>query len=93
MARFQSEDIKVPAPRMSTLSLNSENGQDACGIEWLSTSIVHDLRNPVATIYAAAELLRDLDPGSTQVKRLAANIFRAADHLRDLLADLKSERK
>jgi K+-sensing histidine kinase KdpD len=29
---------------------------------WLSISILHDLRNPLATIYAAAEMLVDLDP-------------------------------
>jgi signal transduction histidine kinase len=56
--------------------------------EWLSTSIVHDLRNPLGAIYAAAEVLIDLDPGPTQVQRLATNIFRAAGRMRELLADL-----
>ena len=32
----------------------------------------------------------DLDPGLTQVHRLATNIFRAARHMRELLADLNS---
>jgi signal transduction histidine kinase len=32
----------------------------------------------------------DLDPGPTQVKRLATNIFRAAGRMRELLADLNS---
>jgi signal transduction histidine kinase len=57
-------------------------------IEWLSTSIVHDLRNPLASIYASAEMLIELDSGPTQVKRLATSIFRAAGRMRDLLADL-----
>jgi signal transduction histidine kinase len=59
-------------------------------IEWLSTSIVHDLRNPLGAIYAAAEMLIELNPGMTQVQRLATNIFRAAGRMRQLLADLNS---
>ena len=55
---------------------------------WLSTSIVHDLRNPLGTVFAGAEMLMKLDPASTQGKRLAANIYRAAARMRELLADL-----
>jgi signal transduction histidine kinase len=58
--------------------------------EWLSTSIFHDLRNPLATVYAAAEMLVNLDPGPPQVKRLATNIYRAAGRMQELLADLNS---
>ena len=54
----------------------------------LSASIVHDLRNPLGTVFAGAEMLMQLDPASAQVKRLAANIYRAADRMRELLADL-----
>ena len=76
---------------MTTVSPRSESWQeDVSGIEWLSTSIVHDLRNPLGSIYAAAEMLIDLDPGPTQVKRLANNIYRAAGRMRELLADLNS---
>jgi signal transduction histidine kinase len=57
---------------------------------WLSTSIVHDLRNPLGTVFAGAEMLMELDPAPTQVKRLAANIYRAAGRMRELLADLTS---
>jgi signal transduction histidine kinase len=55
---------------------------------WLSTSIVHDLRNPLGTVFAGAEMLMQLDPASSQGKRLAANIYRAAVRMRELLADL-----
>jgi len=57
---------------------------------WLSISIFHDLRNPLATIYAAAEMLMDLDPEPTEVKRLATNMYCAASRMRKLLADLSS---
>lgn len=55
---------------------------------WLSASIVHDLRNPLATVFAGAEMLMQLDSASPQVNRLANNIYRAADRIRGLLADL-----
>jgi nitrogen-specific signal transduction histidine kinase len=57
-------------------------------IGWLSTSIVHDLRNPLGAVLAGAEMLMDLDPGSAQGQRLVANIYRAASRMRELLADL-----
>jgi signal transduction histidine kinase len=55
---------------------------------WLSTSIVHDLRNPLGTIYAGATMLMDENSSPAQVKRLAGNIYCAARRMRDLLADL-----
>ena len=58
--------------------------------EWLSASIVHDLRNPLTTVYTAAEMLVHLDPGLPQIKRLAINIYRAAGRMQELLADLNS---
>jgi len=57
-------------------------------IGWLSTAIVHDLRNPLGTVFAGAEMLMELDPASPNFRRLAANIYRAAARMRELLADL-----
>ncbi len=69
--------------------LRSESWQKRISsMDWLSTSIVHDLRNPLGTVFAGAEMLMQLDPASTQGKRLAANIYRAAGRMRELLADL-----
>jgi len=71
------------------LALRSESWQTrVSSIGWLSTSIVHDLRNPLGTVLAGAEMLMELDPAPTQVKRLAANIHRAAGRMRELLTDL-----
>jgi len=55
---------------------------------WLSTSMVHDLRNPLGTVVAGAEMLMQLNHAPTHVKRLATNIYRAAGRMRELLADL-----
>jgi signal transduction histidine kinase len=55
---------------------------------WLSTSIVHDLKNPLGTVSAAAEMLMELDLTPTEVRRLARNIHRAAGRMRELLSDL-----
>ena len=65
----------------------AESRSDA---KWLSASILHDLRNPVGTIYAGAEMLMTLDTTPNEVKRLAANMYRAAGRMRELLTGLTS---
>src|SRR6266478_1218734 len=86
-----SDNTQVDATRTIALYQGSENPQEAIStIGWLSVSILHDLRNPLGTICVGAELLMDLDSTSTQVKRLAANMCRAAGRMRQLLADLAS---
>jgi signal transduction histidine kinase len=54
----------------------------------LSSSIVHDLRNPLAAIYGGAEMLVDADLPPGHVKRLAGNIYRASRRIQELLQDL-----
>lgn len=54
----------------------------------LSTSLVHDLRNPLAAIYGGAELLVDSDLKPDQMKRLASNIYRSSRRIQELLEDL-----
>ena len=54
----------------------------------LSSSIVHDLRNPLAAIYGGAEMLVDTELSTSQMKRLAANIYRASRRIQELLQDL-----
>jgi signal transduction histidine kinase len=70
------------------VNLSKLNIQDHDEVGWLSTSIVHDLRNPLGTIVAGAEVLMELDTAPAQVKRLASNIHRAAGRMRTLLVDL-----
>lgn len=57
-------------------------------ISRLSSSIVHDLRNPLAAIYGGAELLVDAELSSEQQRRLAANIYNSSRRIRDLLQEL-----
>lgn len=54
----------------------------------LSTSLVHDLRNPLAAIYGGAEMLVDSHLSPDQVKRLAANIYKSSRRIQELLQDL-----
>jgi signal transduction histidine kinase len=54
----------------------------------LSSSIVHDLRNPLAAIYGGAEMLVDSELSEAQMKRLAGNIYRASRRMQGLLQDL-----
>jgi signal transduction histidine kinase len=54
-----------------------------------SLSIIHDLRNPVATIRASAETLICVESLPHQIKRLATNIHSASERLNELLTDLR----
>ena len=54
----------------------------------LSTSIVHDLRNPLAAVYAGAEMLMDGNLPEEQTRRLARNIYRASRGIQDMLQQL-----
>lgn len=54
----------------------------------LSTSIIHDLRNPLASIYGGSEMLVDDELSTVQVKRLAGNIYRASRKIQELLQEL-----
>ncbi len=54
----------------------------------LSTSIVHDLRNPLAAVYAGAEMLMDSNLPEDQIRRLARNIYRASRGIQDMLQQL-----
>jgi len=54
----------------------------------LSSSIVHDLRNPLAAIYGGSELLMDGEWNESQMKRLAANIYRSSRTMKDMLQEL-----
>jgi two-component system NtrC family sensor kinase len=75
-----AEDSRDPRPE------SLPEGMSTVG--WLSTSILHDLRNPAAAIYAGAEMLLNVDTTPTQVKRLALSMYRAASRMQDLLAEL-----
>jgi signal transduction histidine kinase len=67
----------------------SESSQKGISsINWLSTSIIHDLRNPLAAICACAEMLTNLHLTPEHAKRLGRNIHTAADRMQGLLADL-----
>jgi signal transduction histidine kinase len=54
----------------------------------LATFVVHDLRNPLASIYAGSEMLVDNDLPPRQVKRLAKNMYRASRGVMEILQEL-----
>jgi signal transduction histidine kinase len=59
----------------------------------LSASIVHDLRNPLASIFGGSEMLVDGDLSRDQVRRLSLNIYRASRRLQALLQELSDVRR
>jgi signal transduction histidine kinase len=54
----------------------------------LSTSIIHDLRNPLAAIYGGAEMLVDGELSAGQVKKLAASIYGSSRRILAMLQEL-----
>ncbi len=54
----------------------------------LASSIVHDLRNPLAAIYGGAEMMVDTDLSQPQMRRLATNIYNASRRIQVMLQDL-----
>jgi len=54
----------------------------------LATSIIHDLRNPLAAIYGGAEMLVDGELNEVQMRRVAQNIYRSSRVIKDLLQEL-----
>jgi signal transduction histidine kinase len=53
-----------------------------------ATSIVHDLRSPLAAIYGGTEMLVDTNLSPEQTRRLARNMYRASRRIQELLQDL-----
>jgi signal transduction histidine kinase len=56
----------------------------------LATIVVHDLRNPLASIYAGAEMLVDNELPRAQIKRLANNMYQASRGVLEILQELLS---
>lgn len=54
----------------------------------LASSLVHDLRNPLAAIYGGAEMLVDGQLPAEQTGRVASNIYRASHRMQEMLRDL-----
>jgi signal transduction histidine kinase len=54
----------------------------------LASSLVHDLRNPLAAIYGGAEMLIDGNLPPEHTHRIAENIYRACQRMQALLRDL-----
>jgi signal transduction histidine kinase len=54
----------------------------------LSSSIVHDLRNPLASIYGGAEMMMDGHLSEAQLHRVASNVYRSSRAINDLLQEL-----
>jgi signal transduction histidine kinase len=54
----------------------------------MASSIVHDLRNPLAAIYGGAEMMVDTDLSPEQVRRVASNIYRSSRRIQEMLQEL-----
>jgi signal transduction histidine kinase len=71
-----------PTPTQSGVDLRIE-----AALGTLAMSIVHDLRNPLATIHSGAEMLNNSQLPERQVRRLASNMHSASVRIQELLQD------
>jgi HAMP domain-containing protein len=90
-----SGEISSLAESFNTMSANLTTAREELirqerisTIGRLSTSIIHDLRNPLAAIYGGSEMLVDRQLSDAQVQRLATNIYRASRKVQDMLQEL-----
>ena len=90
-----SDELGRLAAAFNAMCASIQNGREElirqeriATIGRLSTSIVHDLRNPLAAIYGGAEMLIDGELTSGQVQRLAGNIYRSSRRMQQLLQEL-----
>jgi signal transduction histidine kinase len=67
------------------------SGNRNVALEEALASVVHDLRNPLATICAGAEMLMCVNSTPRQMKRLAGNIHTAAVRMQTLVTDLMTD--
>jgi len=58
-----------------------------------AVSIIHDLRNPLATIHGSAEMLAREGLSPTQVRRLARNVYSASIRMGELLEEFLDRSK
>ncbi len=58
-----------------------------------AVSIVHDLRNPLATIHGGAEMLAREGLSPTQIRRLARNVYSASIRMGELLEEFLDRSK
>jgi signal transduction histidine kinase len=62
--------------------------ESAATLAKVSASLIHDLRNPLATICVGAELLMNVDLSCPQSRVLASNIYRASQRVEQLFREL-----
>ena len=68
---------------MNVVTIDSEQTDSLPAV----VSIVHDLRNPLATIHSSAEMLVLLSLSQPQVQRIARNMYSASVRMRELLEE------
>jgi signal transduction histidine kinase len=89
MNMLATVEPRATAPRNAD-SAPTHGGVDlrvAAAMGTLAMSIVHDLRNPLATIHSGAEILNDPQLPERQVRRVAGNIHSASVRIQSLLQD------
>jgi signal transduction histidine kinase len=64
---------------------HGERRSRVAGMETVALTIVHDLRNPLSAIHAAAEMLMTMELSQPQMQRLVRNMYLASTRSQELL--------
>jgi two-component system, NtrC family, sensor histidine kinase HydH len=79
------------APELTTFPKDRELWcQPFYAVDGPITSLLHDLRNPLAAICGCAELLMDASLDQAQTRRLASNLNICAKRMKEMLTDFAS---
>jgi signal transduction histidine kinase len=76
--------LELPRECMTAVG-NPESRGKIVGVDTVALKIIHDIRNPLSAIHAAAELLIDSDLSIEQTQRLARSLYQASIRSQELL--------
>jgi signal transduction histidine kinase len=88
-AQYGFERARAASATVSACPEAASQHESIPSFGWTSASIAHDLRNPLATIFAGLEILTSPDLAPSRVKRVVTNMSRAARRMGQLLTDLQ----
>jgi signal transduction histidine kinase len=79
-----SNTLELPRESLG-VNHHAERRSRIAGMDTVALTIVHDLRNPLSVIHAAAEMLMNTDLSKLQMQRLVRNMYLASTRSQELL--------
>jgi signal transduction histidine kinase len=93
LVKASKPNTMVPQPRPEAILFRTDRKplrRPLSGVDDAATSLLHDLRNPLATICGCADLLMDASLDQWQTRRLASNLHAAAGRMKKIFTEFAS---